>query len=254
MADRVPLNRAVPALVLALALAGAGIWWAADTTEPPAAGPSPSGAPTGSPSATDGGRSGPSSADTGEPTESRRATPSDDPTPSDDETTDSEPGAGPTEGASEPPDDPDGGERPEGEVPGGESGESAPAPTSPGTDPLLPLPLPPDGNAQGRLVAGYPTKVLPPVPGSRILTSSLTSHGRRLQVSLSASTSRSAEQVLAFYRGHLAALGFTEAESPAVPGATARVFTRDPHRLVITVTPGPHHTGYAILATVVGGR
>ncbi|WP_125616383.1 hypothetical protein [Specibacter cremeus] len=128
------------------------------------------------------------------------------------------------------------------------------APTLPAsrTDgPLISLPLPATASATGKLVAGYPGKVLPPVPSSAITNSSVSAQQSTLQATLVATTSTEPLAVLAFYQSELAQLGLSASDAPAVPGSTARWFTRGDDKVTVTVTPvkggGSSYIVYGVL-------
>lgn len=128
---------------------------------------------------------------------------------------------------------------------------AAPAPT-----PALPhstalpypvsAPLPKTASASGKLVAGYPAKVIPQVPGSKVGTSSVASEDSHLQVTLDASTDQKVNDIVAFYRSKLAAYGMYDAAAPAVAGATSVQFARDGNSVTLTVTPGAKGTSYVL--------
>ena len=103
---------------------------------------------------------------------------------------------------------------------------------------LLPSPLPRDGSRLGGLVSGYPGRLAPVLPGSEITSSSVTSDGGVLTVTLVASTSRPVPGLLAFYAHRLARLGFVAREVQAVPGSRAVAHRRGPSSVVVTVEPG----------------
>lgn len=123
------------------------------------------------------------------------------------------------------------------------------------TGPLVSRPLPAPAAARGRLVAGFPTSVVSPVPGSDIATSGVTSYGTRLQATLTASTTRSAGRTLLHYRVRLGRLGFVE--SPAPAGATEISFTRGRSTATVSTSPGDTTTGgttsYAVFTTLQAG-
>ncbi len=118
------------------------------------------------------------------------------------------------------------------------------------TGPLVSRPFPRTGAARGRLVAGYPTRVLPLVPGSDVVTSGMTSEGSRLQVTLTATTPRSVDRVLLHHRLRLTRLGFVEGDVVS-PGEIT--FTRGPSSVAVSVSRDGTTTSYAVVATLHAG-
>jgi len=153
-------------------------------------------------------------------------------------------GAGSGAGPSEP------GAGDDGSVPGGTqapgtSSETLPTPAphatqpppSPApTGPSLTGPLPASASARGeRLVAGFPTRVVPVLAELRVVSSSVAAQGARLQIGLEASADVSPTAVLDAYVTALARSGFTASASPALPGSTATAFTRGTDGVTVTV-------------------
>ena len=87
---------------------------------------------------------------------------------------------------------------------------------------LVSKPLPETASSRGRLVRGYPSDVLPTIPGSQVRSSSVSSSSRGVQVAFTGSATLKAEAIAAHYRLALASYGFTESSVPAVGGSTAR--------------------------------
>lgn len=115
--------------------------------------------------------------------------------------------------------------------------------------PLVRRPLPPPGLAHGRLVEGYPRRILPPVQGTDIDTSSLGVHGRRLQVTLTGRTRRSADAVLLFYRLRLTSLGFTEVGTPT-SDLTEVDFRHGKDVATLSVTGSAGEASYSLISTL----
>lgn len=139
-----------------------------------------------------------------------------------------------------------GGDTGSGHLPGlaeaGGSGEQVP--------PALP---PAAGYREGGLVTGYPGRVIPAVPGTMGLSTSVVPSGRRFQAALVGRLDDDPASVLRFYQTRLTRLGFTAEERPAVPGSTALRFTRSDGSVVVTATPD-HPTSYSVFAVLtVGG-
>ena len=108
-----------------------------------------------------------------------------------------------------------------------------PVPVPPG--PSLTGPLPATGNANGAVVKGFPTAVVPIPESLTVVSSSVSASGDRLQVGLQASSDSAPADVQAAYVAALSAAGFAVEDSPALPGTTATSFTRGPDGLVLTV-------------------
>jgi cytoskeletal protein RodZ len=101
---------------------------------------------------------------------------------------------------------------------------------------LVSSPLPKAASATGKIVAGFPSAVLPLAPGSHVSSSSVSPQGKTLQVSLVAATTTEPLAVMQFYQTHLAALGLSAAQAPANAGSTAMWFTRGADKITITAT------------------
>jgi hypothetical protein len=106
--------------------------------------------------------------------------------------------------------------------------------------------------ASGRLVAGYPAAVLGPAPRSRVVSSSVSPSGNRVQLALVAHRSGNPDAVLRYYRIRLGDRGFVEVPTSAVGGATAAAFQRDDGSVV--VTSGGRPGSYSVFATVLVRR
>jgi hypothetical protein len=107
--------------------------------------------------------------------------------------------------------------------------------------------------ARGRLVSGYPARLLPAAPRSAVVSSSVAPSADRVQVALVGRRSSSPASVLSFYRGLIGGYGFREVAVDAVAGASAAAFRRGTQRVVVTVDPGPEST-YSVYATLVVGE
>ncbi|RYB94912.1 hypothetical protein EUA93_11465 [Nocardioides oleivorans] len=122
-----------------------------------------------------------------------------------------------------------------------------------GSAPLVSTPLPRAAQAQGRLVARFPT-VLRPVRSSRVESSAISPSAGRLQVSLVASSALSPEQLLVAYRARLAARGLVELSTPVTdPGSVAAAFRRGRSTVTITATGAGARTSYVVHATLHTG-
>lgn len=113
---------------------------------------------------------------------------------------------------------------------------------------LLSLPLPEADAAEGRLVDAFPQDLVPPVPGSRVLSSSVASSGNTLQTGLRAAADPAA--VLEFYDGHFAALGFQPGARETAGGVTTAVFSYGNSSVTVTAgepAPGAEYFVFAVL-------
>jgi hypothetical protein len=128
----------------------------------------------------------------------------------------------------------------------------APGPASTTRGPAYVLPAA-AASARGRLVAGYPARLLPVAPRSEVVSSSVAPTADRAQVALVARRSLGPAAVLRSYRTQLGRAGFREVTVEAVGGADAAAFRRGADRVVVTVDPGPART-YSVYATLVAGE
>ena len=119
---------------------------------------------------------------------------------------------------------------------------------------LVSKPLPKTASSRGKIVRGFPLKVVPLVADSDVQTSGVSSTGTTLQVSVQATNSRSAEKILAFYRKALTAQGFSESAVPSAGAATAAGFTHNDDNLVVTVTPRSKGVTYTVFGTLHAGK
>lgn len=125
-------------------------------------------------------------------------------------------------------------------------------PDRPSASPTPPAYDPPSTTAfaRGRIVAGYPARLLPAAPRSAVLSSSVAPSPERVQVALVGRRSSDSESVLAFYRDVMSGSGFREASARAVGGGQAVAFRRGADRVVVTIDPGTART-YSVYATLV---
>ncbi|NQX27490.1 hypothetical protein HQQ81_09020 [Microbacteriaceae bacterium VKM Ac-2854] len=134
---------------------------------------------------------------------------------------------------------------------------TGPAPESTGLPPSAPrpalvtLPLPPAASAEGSVVAGFPTAVVPVLDGARIASTSIAGDGSVLRAGLVADGARAADSVLDFYRAVLSPLGFTSAELPGNEGGTAMEFSRGADSVSVSIDPERNgRTGYSVFAVL----
>lgn len=79
------------------------------------------------------------------------------------------------------------------------------------TTPRVQAPLPASSSATGELVAGYPTDLAAPAPGSEVLDTSVASDVGAMQFTLRARTDEPIEEVIAYYRSIWSGLGLAAA-------------------------------------------
>lgn len=84
----------------------------------------------------------------------------------------------------------------------------------------------PTGVATGSLAKGFPTDVIPLLPGSTITVSTVSEVNGARTVSLSGTTPTPAEEVLAFYRTSLVGQGFAETAGGQAVGFPTSTFSR----------------------------
>ena len=101
-------------------------------------------------------------------------------------------------------------------APGSSSASAAPSAAQPTTSaPASPSAEPGTSAAVGAMVSGFPEKLLPVMPGARVVSSSFDKTTEPATVALVGSISAPSAEVLAFYTKELQAQGFA-----AVPGET----------------------------------
>ena len=111
-------------------------------------------------------------------------------------------------------------------------GESAPGatPTPTTSEPASATATPtgaPTGVAVGEVVEGFPLDVVPLLPEAEVTLSNVVEQdGGGRTVALAGRTSRSPDEVVAFYTGALTGQGFTATTPPQVEGAVVTTFTR----------------------------
>ncbi|AIY03627.1 hypothetical protein ART_4028 [Arthrobacter sp. PAMC 25486] len=105
--------------------------------------------------------------------------------------------------------------------------------------PLIKAPLPDEASANGEVVAGFPSTVIPTEPSSAVKISSVSPQDSILQVSLVAHSNLESLAVMQFYQKQFASLGLGAAEAPASAGSSAMWFTRGTDKITVTATPHP---------------
>ncbi len=96
-------------------------------------------------------------------------------------------------------------------------------------------------------------RIVQAVPGSRVTGTHRSAADGRVQVTLTASTTRSQAFVLRSYRTRLQRLGLTAEPARAVGGSVAVTYTGDGDVVVVTATPASGRTTYGVLATLDTG-
>jgi hypothetical protein len=110
-------------------------------------------------------------------------------------------------------------------------------------------------SADGRLVAGYPSGVVPVPPRSRVRSSSVSAQGGRVQGTLVASYAGSRAGLHAYYRRVLARVGLTGARVPALAPARATAYSDGVD--TVTLTDRPVRAGrvpFSLVMTLQAGR
>ncbi|WP_159809965.1 hypothetical protein [Cellulomonas citrea] len=130
----------------------------------------------------------------------------------------------------------------QGTTPASESLPGFTAPTGlPGLSPAagsgstLTGPAPSDATAQGSLVAGFPSAVVPVPDGVEVVTSSVSGQGTRVQAALLGSSAAAPADVQAAYAGALAREGFAGTPTATVDGSTAVTYSRGVDGVVVSV-------------------
>ncbi len=101
------------------------------------------------------------------------------------------------------------------------------------------------------LVAGFPTDVVPVLPGATVTASAVRAAGDRVDVSLSGTTTKSSKQVLDFYDRAFDAAGFERTEGRSLaPGTGGRVYARGDDVLVVAVAATGDTRTFSVGGTV----
>lgn len=114
-------------------------------------------------------------------------------------------------------------------------GLDAAAAPAPAAGPALTGPAPATAQRNGAVVAGFPVRVVPVPKGVTVVSSSVSSQGEHVQLSMEASSSLSPAQVLSVYDEALGGTGFTPTNTPAVPGSAAHAYLHGTDGVVVTV-------------------
>jgi hypothetical protein len=114
--------------------------------------------------------------------------------------------------------------------------------------PLVSAPLPASGTKSGGLVAGFPTRIMGPAARTTVVSSSIATDGRVMQVSLVGRSSASPADIRAHYALLWASLGLVSQQT--TDGTTA---FRGPYDSVtLSFTPsgtGTHYTVFGVFHT-----
>lgn len=108
----------------------------------------------------------------------------------------------------------------------------APAQT---TGPTLSGTAPAAATAQGSLVAGFPSQVVPVPDGVEVVSSSVSGQGTHVQATLLGSSDDAPDQVQAAYAAALAVEGFDGYPTATADGSTAVSYTRAGDGVVVSV-------------------
>ena len=120
--------------------------------------------------------------------------------------------------------------------------------------PLVFAPLPKTASAQGKIVAGFPSTVIPLAQKSTVTFTSVGSAETRLQVGLDATSSLGPTAILDFYRTALGSVGLTATTTPALDGSIALAFVRGADTVTVTASAtgdGSRYTVYGVFTTEV---
>jgi hypothetical protein len=115
------------------------------------------------------------------------------------------------------------------------------------------LPLPKSGSAQGELVAGFPSDLLPIATDDAVASSSVTTEGKRMQAGVEANSPRSVTDVVAYYQATYATLGLAVREIEAVSGSTAYAFARGDNTITLTVVPASSGSTFTLFGAFRAG-
>lgn len=136
--------------------------------------------------------------------------------------------------------------------PPGDAPTSLPLP--PNDDgPLVTRPLPKPGAAEGELVPGFPSDLLPTPAGSAVVSSSVATEGDHMQAGVTATSTLTPDEVVAFYQATYASLGLTDRQTNAIPGSTAYAFSRGDNTITLTVAPAESGSAFSLFGAFRAG-
>ena len=121
-------------------------------------------------------------------------------------------------------------------------------------EPLVTAPLPKTASAKGKLVAGFPSEVIPIPSGLTISSSSVATQGDHLQATVVGTSTASEADVQSFYQAAFAKLGMTAAVAPAGASDTATTFSRGSDSITVTTTAQTSGTALSIFGVFTAGK
>ncbi|WP_168626095.1 hypothetical protein [Cryobacterium sp. BB307] len=136
--------------------------------------------------------------------------------------------------------------------PPGDAPTSLPLPPT-DDDPLVTRPLPKSGAAEGELVPGFPSDLLPTPAGATVISSSVATEGDHMQAGVAATSTLTPDEVVAFYRAAYASLGLTDRPMNAIPGSSAYAFSRGDNTITLTVTPAESGSAFSLFGAFRAG-
>ncbi|MBI4943066.1 MAG: hypothetical protein HY830_20160 [Actinobacteria bacterium] len=129
---------------------------------------------------------------------------------------------------------------------GGASGDPTPVGGAP--DAVAPSG---SGTATAGLMAGFPTDVIPLLPGATVTASAVRTSGDRLEVSLSGTSTKSADAILAFYDKTFRKQGFESTDGRTLaPGTGGRIYARGDEVLLVAVEGAGARRSFSVGGTV----
>lgn len=124
-----------------------------------------------------------------------------------------------------------------------------PKPSTPAA--LIRMPLPGPGSARGKVVDGFPVTVVTFPERTVLVSTSVSSSGRTLQVTADGIVELSAAQVTGHFQQKLLALGFRAEAAPAVAGQQSVRLSRGKDTVTLaTSTTGTGSTRFTLLGTL----
>jgi hypothetical protein len=107
------------------------------------------------------------------------------------------------------------------------------------------------GTATAGLMTGFPTDVIPLLPGATVTASAVRTSGDRLEVSLSGTSTRSADAILAFYDKTFRKQGFESTDGRTLaPGTGGRIYARGDEVLLVAVEGAGARRSFSVGGTV----
>ncbi|WP_088289356.1 hypothetical protein [Kineosporia sp. A_224] len=107
------------------------------------------------------------------------------------------------------------------------------------------------GTATAGLMAGFPTDVIPLLPGATVTASAVRTSGDRLEVSLSGTSTKSADAILAFYDKTFRKQGFESTDGRTLaPGTGGRIYARGDEVLLVAVEGAGARRSFSVGGTV----